>query len=498
MLRLSEVSVAKILELLGPRDARALSISETDSIFNCALSTSSTSSEGASIFVAIPGARYDGHDFVEQAFRNGAVLAVVNREAALKGRPGVVVPDTRRALSHLALFFSGNASEALTNVAITGTNGKTTINWLVHESLKALNKRSLRIGTLGTEFLGTGVEGNLTTPDALSLHELFKDAVGSGVKYCVLEASSHALSQKRIADVAFDVAVFSNLTRDHLDYHKSMEEYYQAKLELFKLLARQGPRLKAAVVNIDSAEGARIVVDTSALKIDFLTYGFSETALLCISEFKQSFEGLNFTLSIQGKKFEVMAPFIGRHNAYNISATVGVLLALGISPDLAIATVAKLPQVPGRLEAVGSANFGVYVDYAHSPDALMHVLKCLAELKKGKLWVIFGCGGDRDKGKRVIMAEVADRFADSVVVTSDNPRTEDPASIITDILSSGIKPKMVEPDRRKAIEFTLRAAKAGDVVLIAGKGHENYQIIGETKYHFSDAEEAQRVLQELA
>jgi len=486
----SEVSIDEILPALGA------------DLVNCSgspkfLSVSSISSEisRGDLFVALSGSKVDGHSFVPEALSRGALACVVQDASVLNGAAGIVVPNTRLALSRLALLFSGRASQKLFNIGITGTNGKTTTNWLIYQLLLDLNKKALRLGTLGIKAENLiDLPSNLTTPDALELHAYFRQAVDNGVQYCVMEASSHALHQARVDDVKFDLAVFTNLTRDHLDYHQSMQDYFEAKLRLFHLMASSSSEIKAAVANLDCPYGKLISAEAAQLSLKNFSYGEDQKAVVRFSDFVQDFSGSQFKLHYAGAEHRIKTGFIGKHNAHNIAATFAAGLALGFEPQQLAQSIARLPQVPGRLESLGNSKLGVYVDYAHTPDALENVLSALKTLKHNSLWVVFGCGGDRDRGKRPQMAAIARRLADKVVVTSDNPRSEDPNSIIADILSQGVKAEIIEVDRAEAIYKTLSQAKHGDLILIAGKGHEDYQIIGSEKRHFSDQEEVRNYL----
>jgi UDP-N-acetylmuramoyl-L-alanyl-D-glutamate--2,6-diaminopimelate ligase len=399
------------------------------------------------------------------------------------------------ALSRLSALEAGDPSKKMQLVGITGTNGKTTTHWLIYHAYQTLAAPALRIGTLGAWADGcvNGPE-SLTTPDASLVQTYLAQALAAGVRFCVMEASSHALCQARVDHVYFDVGAFTNLTRDHLDYHGDMERYFEAKARLFDLIAAGPKSVRAAAVNLDDPYGLRLQEKIAALKLNDFSYGRDLRAAIKILSFAQTNLGSTLLLGYNNKRYELKSHFIGDHNASNLAAAFAGLLALGFNPGEIVAALAKAPPVPGRLEPVGNAKVGVYVDYAHTPDALEKALITLRPIVKRKLWVLFGCGGDRDRGKRPQMGSIAARLADGVVVTSDNPRTEDPQKIIDDILSSGIKPAVVEADRRIAIAKCIGLAQDGDVVLLAGKGHENYQIIGSAKLPFSDGVEAKRVL----
>lgn len=453
------------------------------------LSAQSASVTTGTLFVAVRGFNTDGHAFVGDAFDRGAGAAVVEDVEALAGRPGIVVPLTRIALSRLAAAFYGDPSSLMKVIGVTGTNGKTTTNWIIYQILQQLGVGALRVGTLGSEYLGgTRRDGGLTTPDAPSIHALLAEAFAAGARYAVMEASSHALHQSRLHHVQFDVGVFTNLTRDHLDYHKTFEEYFAAKSTLFDLIGGASKATKAAVVNIDDPYGRRIVDTLHRLGLRDWSFGTDQAAAVRVCAIREREAGMIFEVQLRDRAevCEVEVPFIGMHNAENVLAALTSCLALGFPTEAILAALPKVAQVPGRLERVGGSGPRVFVDYAHTPDALERVLTAIRPSTEGKLWVVFGCGGDRDRGKRPEMGLIAGRLADEVVVTSDNPRTEAPERIIDDIVKSGVTPRIVEVDRRLAIGEAIRQAQHSDTVLIAGKGHEDYQIIGNTTVPFSD------------
>lgn len=456
-----------------------------------AVSSSSSSVEPGGIFVAIRGHTADGHRFVSEAISRGAALSVVEDEKALQGAAGIVVPNTRLALSALAALVYGEPSKELKVIGITGTNGKTTTNWIVYHALNRLGCGALRIGTLGSECMGKGTQdGSLTSPDAISVQRLMREALDQGARSCVMEVSSHALDQARVEDVHFDVGVFTNLTRDHLDYHKTIDHYFQAKCHLFTLLKRADNKAFAAVINLDDPYGEKVWQHVGALGFRDYSFGRDERARFRISAVNETHDAMVIEVVERehSERIVMRAPFIGAHNAENLVAAMCALVGLGFTPKAVVAALSETPQVPGRLERVGQGGPRVFVDYAHTPDALARALEALRVSTEGMLWCVFGCGGDRDAGKRPMMGTIAASGADRVVVTSDNPRTENPRRIIDDILASGIRPVMIEADRGRAITQVIAQAGERDTVLIAGKGHEDYQIIGTTKIHFSDQE----------
>ena len=482
---LAELAQATEAEARGAAQVRSLCVSNREA------------TDGA-LFVAVDGSQRDGHEFVDDAFSRGAAAAVVSKPEVLAGRPGLVVKNTRAALSRLCLIASDKAAHKTRNIGITGTNGKTSIHWLLYQALWKLGHPALRVGTLGLKAEGlVDINEGLTTPGPVALHSAFKKFVAGGGKYCVMETSSHALEQRRVDDVPFDVGVFTNLTRDHLDYHGDMDSYFRAKLRLFELLSKNPEGLKAAVVNTGDEWGRRIVASLPALGLQCLTYGDDIECSARILSFEQDLRGSTLMLDLAGMKLKLQSYFLGHYNAANLAAVFAALYALGLDCKWAAELLPELPQVPGRIQSIMGAPFGVYIDYAHTPDGLQNVLQTLRPLTKNRLWILFGCGGERDRGKRPLMAEVACGLADCVVLTADNPRSEDPQQIIDDMLSTGVRPAHIELDRKKAIAHVISSARPGDVVLLAGKGHEDYQILGSEKQHFSDFEEAAFCVRQL-
>ena len=447
-----------------------------------------------SLFVARAGTKTDGKQFVADAKAHGAAAVVTPIKLSGSPLPQVVVPDTDRAASVLANLCAGMPSHKMRCFAVTGTNGKTTTTYLLRH---LLGKSGQRCGLIGTVEIDDGRrrrEAEMTTPGACDVAELLGTMRDRGCRAAVLEASSHALEQQRLAGVFFAGAAFTNLTGDHLDYHKTMEKYAAAKGKLFRDLDAEA----VAVVNADDKWSDRVIQDCSSRIIRF---GFSKRADYRARDVEVTPQGSRFTLHTPDGKADVSMKLIGKHNIENALAAAALAGEVcGLSINQLAAGLREAAGAPGRLQPVEAGQpFTVLVDYAHTDDALENVLTALRPLAKGKLRVLFGCGGDRDNTKRPRMARVAEKIADVVYVTSDNPRTEDPNRIITQIVAGfgkpgGIKPVIVEPDRRSAIERILGDAESGDIVLLAGKGHENYQIIGTEKIHFDDVEEARRVL----
>jgi UDP-N-acetylmuramoyl-L-alanyl-D-glutamate--2,6-diaminopimelate ligase len=448
------------------------------------------------LFVARPGTRTDGAAFLYDAADRGAAAAVVAVRAPQVPLPQIVVGDTARAASILANLHAGNPSEMVRVLAVTGTNGKTTTAYLLRHLLGAIGTRTGMIGTVEIDDGHTRREASMTTPGACDLAALLGAMRDNGCRACAIEVSSHALDQQRVAGVAFAGAAFTNLTGDHLDYHGSMENYAAAKARLFESLASSA----VAVVNADDEWAGRMLQDCQARHIRF---GFGRTADYRARDIAVTAQGTNFVLLTPDGRAEISTPLVGRHNVENLlaaSALAGEVF--GLSVHQIARGLREAPGAPGRLQPVRLGQpFAVLIDYAHTDDALENVLEALKPITRGKLRVLFGCGGDRDRTKRPRMARIAEKLADALYVTSDNPRTEDPQAILDEVVTGlttvGRNSAVVEIDRRAAIERILNDAEPDDVILIAGKGHENYQIIGAERRHFDDAEEAIRVIESL-
>ncbi len=448
------------------------------------------------IFVAVKGTAYDGHDFIEQALVNGARYIVCQQDGRYTIRDGrhesVIVDETTEAAAILAQAAGGNPASQLTNLAVTGTNGKTTVAFLVRSIIRQAGQKCGLIGTILYDTCSGSIhEAPLTTPSCLDIAARQKEMVENGAKYMVIETSSHALSQNRLAQISFKAAAFTNLSGDHLDYHKTKKDYLTAKTRLFSTLAPDA----AAVLNKQSPETELIADKTSAR---LLWYAIGEKADLTAHIESMDITGTVFAMEYAGQSSIVRTPLLGLYNVSNCLAAAGLCLAAGFEPETVATGLSALKAIPGRLEKIDAGDFSVIIDYAHTDDALKNVLTTLKPLCKGKLRVVFGCGGDRDKTKRPRMAKVAEELADFVIVTSDNPRTESPTDIIDEIVTGFEKGETqtiaIEPDRKKAIELAVKSAGKDDIVLIAGKGHEDYQIIGTKKFDFSDKELAKECL----
>jgi UDP-N-acetylmuramoyl-L-alanyl-D-glutamate--2,6-diaminopimelate ligase len=454
------------------------------------------------VFVAMRGESSNGNRFIDQAIQAGAV-AVVTDSAEEKPRPNVgwaVVPNGRRALARLSANFYKRPAERIRITGITGTNGKSTTAFLVESILTAAGRKSALIGTIEYHLAGKVLPAPHTTPEALELNRIFQEALGDGATDAVMEVSSHALAQERVFGVPFDVAVFTNLTRDHLDYHKTMAEYFAAKRVLFEGCGTDAPR--AAVTNVDDEYGAKLAEFSRKKSAVVLRYGW-ERGDLHAENVEITTRGTRFDLVGPEVKIPVFSRLIGRVNVYNILAAAGACYAGGCQADAIAVGIDKLACVPGRFERVDCGQpFTVVVDYAHTDDALRNLTALARELvsaagTKGRVLTVFGCGGDRDRKKRPLMGEAAGRGSDFVVLTSDNPRGEDPLAVINDAVvglqKTGVK-YSVEVDRRKAIGLAIREARPGDLVLLTGKGHEKVQVMREGAAPFDDLEVAREVL----
>jgi len=451
-------------------------------------------------FVAMRGESNDGNQFIDRAIAAGAV-AIISDCAAEKPRADVAwaqVPSGRRALARLSANFYHRPAEKLSITGITGTNGKSTTTFLVESILAAAGRKSALVGTIEYHVAGKILPAPHTTPEALELNRMLSEALGHGATEVVMEASSHALAQQRVYGIPFDVAVFSNLTRDHLDYHHTMEEYFASKKILFEGCGTEPPR--AAIINSDDEYGQKLLPISKKRSSPVLTYGLNKGDIRT-EKLEITPRGTRFDLIIPGDKLPLFSPLIGKVNVYNIMAAVGACYARECSHDAIVKGVEALARVPGRFERVDCKQpFTVVVDYAHTDDAIRNLTSLAREFvqqAKGRVITVFGCGGDRDRAKRPLMGEAAGRGSDFVVLTSDNPRSEDPLAIINDAMvglqRSGTKYK-VEPDRRKAIALAISEAVASDIVLIAGKGHEKVQVGRDGAFAFNDVEVCRQVL----
>lgn len=463
------------------------------------------------IFVVRKGSKEHGKNYIEQAKNNGAV-AVISEEKIDSSLPLILVSDVHLALAKLAANFYGNPTKEMLMIGITGTNGKTTISYLLESILNSAGKKTGLIGTINYRLNGEVFSYGLTTPEAVELQEIISWMKKKNAEAVVMEVSSHALEQERTAECYFDLAIFTNLTPEHLDFHRTMENYFLAKSKLFTSLSLEVKKNlpKFAIINCDSEWGEKLI---ELVKVPVLTYGIRgnhprgdhlKKSDFKASEIKLQEEGSFFLLRYKEKEFPIHIPLVGKYNVLNSLAAIACASAIGIEIESIIKSLERVKPVPGRLEPVNLGQpFRIFIDYAHTPDALENVLLTLRELlSKGRLLTVFGCGGDRDRGKRPLMGEMATRISDFVIVTSDNPRSEAPGTIALDIevgiLRQGKENYKVTIDRREAIKEVLQMAQPDDFVLIAGKGHENYQIFADRTIHFSDREVVNELLKELS
>jgi len=448
------------------------------------------------IFVAVKGTASDGHDFIDQALDNGAEYIVcqsASDRCTQNDADVIVVDDSIEAAALLAQTIRGNPACRLTNLAVTGTNGKTTVAYMVRSCIQQAGQKCGLLGTVIYDTCsGNSSEAILTTPDCMTIAAGQEQMLKNGAKYMVIEASSHALSQNRLAGISFKAAAFTNLAGDHLDYHKTEEDYLAAKTILFSALSPDA----VAVLNKQSTHAESIAKQTKA---KILWYAIDEPADIIAHIESMDTGGTVFNMVCAGQSAIVTTQLLGLYNVSNCLAAAGLCLAAGFDLETIAAGLSALKTIPGRLERIDfTCDFSVLVDYAHTDDALKNVLSTLKPLCKSKLIAVFGCGGDRDKTKRPRMAQVAEQLADFIIVTSDNPRTENPDEIIKDIIPGFENPDsqtiLIEPDRKKAIASAISTAGKNDIVLIAGKGHETYQIIGKQKFDFSDKQIAMECL----
>ena len=481
----------------------------------------------AGLFIAIKGQTADGHDYIDQALKKGAVAIVVQKIpgqsaqsediAGTKEKYPIViqVPDTRMALADLAACFYNHPSEHMHLIGITGTNGKTTVAYLIESILQCAGFRVGVISTVNYRYANKEFPNPMTTPESLDLQRILSEMRQAGVTHVVMEASSHAMDLNRIKGCRFDMAVFTNLSQDHLDYHGDMQSYWSSKQRLFTDYLVNGSQKDnpVAVINCDDSWGKELV-DIVSVKV--IKTGSTSECEIKAETSRHGLVGTNGRISIPGGRFDFKTPLVGIHNLENILSASGAAAALNLAPATIKSGIEALAAIPGRLESIeNSSGRFVYVDYAHTPDALENAVSALKAIAPARIICVFGCGGDRDREKRPMMGEIVARLCDLAVVTSDNPRSENPATIIdqvlpgikqangyrysTDILKTGFDKKgyTVEPDRRSAIELAIKVSRPEDAVLIAGKGHETYQILGDTTIDFDDREEARRALNKL-
>ncbi|MBD3106825.1 UDP-N-acetylmuramoyl-L-alanyl-D-glutamate--2,6-diaminopimelate ligase [Bacillus sp. AGMB 02131] len=449
-----------------------------------------------SLFVCVKGYTVDGHDFAEAAVASGAAAIVAEKPLSLSV-PVIVVKDTYRAMAMLADKFYEHPTQKLKLIGITGTNGKTTISHLIEKLLSDDNKKTGLIGTMYTKIADKIFETKNTTPDSVTLQKTFHAMAEEGVDAAVMEVSSHALELGRVHGCDYDLAIFTNLTQDHLDFHKTMERYKFAKSLLFSQLgnAYYDDKRKYAIINVDDEAAVDLISYTAA---HVVTYGIDQDADVRATDIEITSSGTTFMLHARGEKLPMKLQLVGKFSVYNVLAAVAAGLCLNLKlPDI-IASLEEVKGVSGRFELVNEGqDYTVIVDYAHTPDSLENVMKTVNEFAKGNTFVVVGCGGDRDKTKRPIMANIACEYATYPIFTSDNPRTEKPEDILKD-MEAGVAGKSYTTiiDRKEAIYASIKQAKPGDVIVIAGKGHETYQEIGKQRFDFDDRVIARQAIQE--
>ncbi|MEM9216735.1 MAG: UDP-N-acetylmuramoyl-L-alanyl-D-glutamate--2,6-diaminopimelate ligase [Cyanobacteria bacterium P01_F01_bin.150] len=474
------------------------------------LSINSQDCEAGDLFIGMPGTRVDGGEFWQSAIAAGAIAAVISPEAAAKIPSDssadaclIVVPDMAVACAQLATAFYGEPGQSLRMVGVTGTNGKTTTTHLIEYLLNTANEPTALLGTLYTRWPGYQKTAVHTTPFAVHLQHQLANARAADCKFGIMEVSSHALAQHRVLGCPFEVSVFTNLTQDHLDYHTDMEDYFAAKARLFTpdYLKKEGQQ--RAIINYDDPFGQRLIQQVKEAYGPNAIWAYSTqdpAADLFTGDLNYGVDGVKGSLQTPMGNMPFQSPLVGQFNLANLLAAVGTVLQFGLSLQQVVDAIVQFPGVPGRMERVQISkkqDISVIVDYAHTPDSLENLLKAARPFVEGRMICVFGCGGDRDRTKRPKMGEIAARLSDWVIVTSDNPRTEDPTQILKDVVE-GI-PDSIDPlvlgDRAIAIHQAIMEAKPGDTVLIAGKGHEDYQILGTEKIHFDDREQARDALQ---
>ncbi|MFW0884711.1 UDP-N-acetylmuramoyl-L-alanyl-D-glutamate--2,6-diaminopimelate ligase [Candidatus Acidulodesulfobacterium sp. H_13] len=510
-----------ILSYKDDSDLKAIVYGSSD-IDIVGISNDSRNIKRGYMFAARKGAKVDSNIYIEEAISKGAsAILTDNGETAkrLIGRnvAAIVVRDALKAYAAASKNFFNNPADKIKTIGVTGTNGKTTTTFLIQSILEDSGCRTGLIGTIDCRIGSDITCSKNTTPDAYELNKMLDDAVRSSIGYCVMEVSSHSLTQDRVYGISYDAAVFTNLTRDHLDYHGDMEKYYTAKKKLFfEILLKSAKKQKFALINNDDTYGKRLILELREEKSEFtlITYGLNKDSDIFAQNIVYSKDGLKLDIILPDKKEirGISSKLIGSHNVYNILAAASAAYALSVPVQHIAAGIRSLNSVPGRVEKVNIANAEapmVYIDYAHTDDALARVLSVLKGINGGRLISVFGCGGDRDKGKRPLMGKHSADIADITIITSDNPRSEDPLKIIKEI-KTGIENALfvdidankntsrlegsdhicvIVEDRAKAIELALSVSRVEDTVLIAGKGHEDYMIIKNNKYHFSDKEE---------
>ena len=463
--------------------------------------------EPGDVFVAFQGEYFDGHMYIAQALERGAAAVVIEKEEYCReGEPWALSADSREFYGAAEQYMAGKPSLKMNVIGVTGTNGKTTVTHMLAAILEEYGKKTGLIGTIYNRVGGRILQTELTTPGSAQLADLFRQMAEEHTDYAVMEVSSHALAQSRTAGIEIDLGIFTNLSQDHLDYHGTLGDYLYAKAKLFSGLNAEGEkkRKKAAILNLDDPSSA---VLADYCRVPVINYGLSELCHVRAENIELSSAGIRYMLIYGSETREIRLKLHGRFNVYNSLAAIAAALVEGVPIEAIRKALAKMPPVPGRFQEVGTAESGlpfqVFVDYSHTPDSLEKCISTARELCGGKIICVFGAGGHRDAEKRPIMGETAARLSDIAIVTSDNPRDEEPLAIIREVRKGMEGPSakaqiLTEPDRGKAISLAVSIAGQGDMVLICGKGHEDYQIVGGIKHHFDDGEEARKAMASIA
>ena len=445
------------------------------------------------LFICIKGFSSNGHEYASKAYENGCRAFLAQEDIEVQGAAVVKVENTRREMAKAASNFYNNPSKEIQLTGVTGTNGKTTITYLVKSSLESMGRDSGIIGTIKTYTGKRDIESERTTPESLELQQYFHEMIQSGIGSCVIEVSSHSLELDRVHGCDFKYGIFTNLTPEHMDFHNDIESYMKAKEKLFHMTS------KANIINIDDEWGRKIYDNVKEAKAKRISYAIRENADIMAKDVKISSEGVTYTMVTPDYEIDIELSIPGEFSVYNSLAAAALLYVMGISKENIQKSIGLCTGVPGRFESISGKNGEtVIVDYAHTPDALENILRAAGSFAQGRIISVFGCGGDRDTTKRPVMGDISQKYSDMSIVTSDNPRTEDPDEIIKDVLAgmdAAAENYQVEKDREIAIKNAVSMAKEGDVVVIAGKGHETYQIIGSEKIHFDDREIARKYLE---
>lgn len=478
----------KISELLNNVDIIKIEGDDRD-IAELSYNTASVGKD--SLFFCIQGMKTDGHLFANKAVEGGAVALVISKDVDVTSNATLVrVRDTREAMAQISSNFYGNPTQNMNVIGITGTNGKTTSTFILRSILNEFGKKTGLLGTIYNIFGDEVEEAKRTTPESMDLQRMLSKMYHNGVEECVMEVSSHSLALNRVFGIQFKTGIFTNLTRDHLDFHINMENYFRAKMKLFE-------NCENAVINIDDAYGKRICEE---LQCNIITYGIEKKGDVFAEDIIITGEGTSFKLCHKNEAIPVKLHLPGKFNVYNALGCAAAALLEGVPLNCIARGLQALEKVPGRSEKINSKKgFTIVIDYAHSPDGIINILKTAREYTNNRLITLFGCGGDRDKGKRPLMGEAAGRLSDFCIVTSDNPRSEEPMDIIRDILPGINRTKskyVIMDDRKKAIEYALNMGQKGDVIVIAGKGHETYQVLKNKTIHFDEREIVHELLKE--